>query len=295
MRNLRSLAIVVLLLLAPGCADHVEIDPPGLINSGLLPLSSVDPFVGANVFIAKEMERSSYLYHFIETHGAPDALEIVERTFEPTKALLFYTRDKAVYSMVPRDREKLRQWVIRGPFQMNWKDIKELNRMDHDKRKRPVLYVWGREIRLNEDPVQPVARVIHPKIPPPPPPKPKKPKAKPTPKPIPPEVKEKQKELALLTLDPAKFKPLTLDQQAILISKGYVERADNGDAVHTVRRNTETLKLIARWYTGSTGNPLEKIAEANGIEPGDPLLPGSTVRVPIAVLKQIKVMPLTYE
>lgn len=276
------------------CADHVEIDPPGLVNAGLLPLSPADPFVGANVFIAKEMERSSYLYHFVETHGAPDAIEIVERTFEPTKVLLFYTKDNAVYSMVPRDREALRQWIIRGPFQMNWKDIKELRRMEHDKRKRPVLYVWGRELRLNESPTQPIARVIHPVIPPPPPPKPKKPKVLPTPKPVSPEELERRKELAQVTTDPKKFKPLSMDQQAILISKGYVERASNGDAVHTVRRNNETLGLVARWYTGSA-DTVEKIAELNGLDSKDSLLPGSTVRIPIAVLKQVKVMPLSYE
>lgn len=282
--------------LLAACTSNSDIEPQEIIDAGILPLSSTDPFVGANVFVAKEMERSSYLHHFVESHGAPDAIEVLDRNLEPLKVLLFYTKESAVYSMLPRQREKQRQWIIRGPFQMNWKDLKELRRLEGKIDKKPTLFVWGREVRYGTSVQQPVAKVIHPVIPPAPAPTPKKKVRKSVvkQKKVSEEEIARKRELALLTLDPKKFKPLNTDQQAILISKGYVERASNGDAVHTVRREDETLELLAKWYTKSATNAAA-IAKANNLEPDSALLIGTTVSIPIGILKNIKVMPLTYQ
>jgi hypothetical protein len=286
--------LFTLILTITACSQRVDYGLPGYSNQGILPLSIDDAYNGANLFISREMENSPYLYRFIESHGAPDAIEVVDRKFEDSKVHLFYLQERAVYSMVASDTEKVRQWVVRGPFQMNWKDIRELSRLNRNKYTRPNLVVWGREMRFKEAPQQPVAQVITPVIPPPPPPKPKVIK-----RPVIKEVKETpkptiSKEEEMLTLDPTKFKPLNTDQQAILMSQGYAGRADNGDAMHLVKSETETISKVAKWYTQSESNA-DTISAVNHLNKEDKLAVGTIVRIPISILKQIKTMPIGYE
>ncbi len=274
-----------------GCTPQLVIDPPGLVNAGILPLSTENAYVGANVFIAREMERSSYLYNFIKANGAPDAIEIEEFSFEPTKVFLFYQKQNSVYSMVAKMQTELtRQWVINGPYQMNWKDIKELKKVVRENH-RPMLVVWGKNMAIGEPEPEAPVRVVRPVVPPPPPPP--KPKKKPVVVKKVIKTPEQEKEDALLTTDPTKFKPLNTDQQAILISKGYAERAENGDVIHTVRMPTENFEAIAKWYTGTAANA-ESIASTNGKTKADALSAGTSIRIPIKQLKQVKAMPADY-
>jgi hypothetical protein len=55
-------------------AARQEMHPsPGWANQGLVPVSADSPFVGANVYLAKEMEDSLYLYNFLRSRGSPGA------------------------------------------------------------------------------------------------------------------------------------------------------------------------------------------------------------------------------
>lgn len=291
LRPIIAIILVLSVIIFSACSRKTKYDLPGFTNQGILPLSTRDAYNGANIFIAQEMEKSPYLYRFIESRGAPDAIEVISKRFEDSKVLLYYAIDREVYSMVADDEKDSRQWIVRGPFQMNWKDIRELSRLNRDKSDQPLLMVWGRPMKAGSVPKQPVARVIRPVIPPPPPPKPKvsKPKVVSTPVPSPSPSREEE----LLTLDPAKFKALSFDQQAIFMSKGYAQRASNGDILHTVKATGETLDQIARWYTKDPKNA-DMIAAVNQIETTGTLQIGTVIRVPIALAKDNKAMPLGF-
>ena len=47
---------------------------PSLVNQGILPVSKEQAYVGANLFLSREMEQSTFLYNFLKKRGAPDAI-----------------------------------------------------------------------------------------------------------------------------------------------------------------------------------------------------------------------------
>ena len=78
------------------------------------------------------------------------------------------------------------------------------------------------------------------------------------------------------------------------MAKGFAERADNGDIIHTVKGESETLGLIAKWYAGSAAKATE-IANMNGLAEGGTLTPGARIRVPLNLIKQFKAMAGDYK
>jgi len=89
--------------------------------------------------------------------------------------------------------------------------------------------------------------------------------------------------------DSKEFIPLNTDQQAIAMSKGFAERADNGDIIHTVRYLDESLVAISKWYTGKNDN-IEKIQKANNLEPSQSLKPGDRIRIPLNIASNLRRM-----
>ena len=283
MKRLLALLVIVTLV---SCSSTVFPKYSALVNQGILPLSTSNAYLGANLFISEEASRSRQLYNFLAARGGPTAIELTEEGGHPPHLLMFYPRDKEVFAAELTDLEaqnglRFREWVIRGPYSIDRKDYRQLARLEGSFAGEPVFMISGREHRFRFQPPdadEQIKTVLVPVLPTP----------KPTPKPKKPKVIVQKGEEKPKAED---FKPLNADQQAIRMAQGYVERAENGDAIHTVTSVNETLKEIAKWYTGNELN-LIAIAATNQIsQPDAPLIPGARIRIPIASLATEKRMP----
>jgi len=255
---------------------------PTLANTGVLPLSTNNPYVGANLYLSDEMARSPYLRNFLKGRGAPTAIEVIQDSFNPTRVLMFYPGDREVYAADVVDQKDSHQWIIKGPFGIERQDYRSLAALESSLQGDPVLIDGGRPVRFRRPGApQPVTEVLKPRVPTP------TPTPVPTKKPVKrPVIKAPAEQLP----DPKAFKPLNSDQQALAMSQGFAERADNGDIIHTVGGETETITAIAAWYTGLTTHA-KPIADLNGTNLTDPLPRGKRIRIPGAHLKNLKAMP----
>jgi len=291
---MHRLALATLLTLAGtplliGCGPSARSSQfPTLANSGVLPLSTNNPYVGANLFISSEFERSPFLLNFLKGRGGPTAIEIIEDTFGPTRVIMYYPGEREVYAAdIIDERGRGRQWVIKGPYAIERQDFRALAELQNSLHGEPVFLLNGRPHRFRfQRADQPVTEIVHPRVPPPAPtpqatPKPK-PKAKPITAPSTP---------GTPAPTPSKeFKPLNSDQRAILLSQGFADRADNGDVIHEVKGTKETPEMIAKWYTGSAANA-KAVADANTVTPDAVLATGRKVFVPVKLVKNFKAMP----
>lgn len=282
--HLQRLLIGVALAALVAACSNPKNNFPTLANTGVLPLSTNNPYVGANLYLSDEMAQSPYLRNFLSSRGAPTAIEVIQESFRPTRVLLFYPGDREVYAADVVEMNKTRQWVIKGPFAIERRDYRSLAALENSLNGEPVLLEGGQPIRFRRPgaPVRP-AEVLRPRIPTPVPTATPTPAKRATKRPV---MKAPSEQLP----DPRAFKPLNSDQQAIAMSQGFAERADNGDIIHTVGGDNESIGVIAGWYTGSTANA-KALADLNGTNLTDPLPRGKRVRVPLALLKNLKVMP----
>lgn len=291
---------------------------PSLVNQGILPVSKEQAYVGANLFLSREMEQSTFLYNFLKKQGAPDAIEIVRRSFNNDRFFLYYYDAKEVYIADPKIlKNNRREWIIKGPRIPNWRDLKNIrNVMDTSKKDTPFL-IDGKEMYFSSN-VNGINRsnIIEndidskivdvsklPKVPP----QRKIVRKKYTPqkkvvKKVSTEVKKTQsveapsvdqsgnedflKDLEDLTT----YKPINLDKMAIAMSKGYARRDNMGNVVHTVKSYTETLQAISFWYTGNEINAVE-IEKFNSLEDASNLKIGQNILIPFRMLKNVKQMP----
>lgn len=291
---------------------------PSLVNQGILPVSKEQAYVGANLFLSREMEQSTFLYNFLKKRGAPDAIEIVRRSFNNDRFFLYYYDAKEVYVADPKIlKNNRREWIIKGPRIPNWRDLKNIrNVMDTGKKDTPFL-IDGKEMYFSSN-VNGINRsnIIEndidskivdvsklPKVPP----QRKIVRKKYTPqkkviKKVSTEVKKTQsvetpsvdqsgnddflKDLEDLTT----YKPINLDKMAIAMSKGYARRDNMGNVVHTVKSYTETLQAISFWYTGNEINAVE-IEKFNSLEDASNLKIGQNILIPFRMLKNVKQMP----
>ena len=90
----------------------------GIANQGIVSVSPQSPFIGANVFLAQEMESSSYLYNFMRSRGAPQAIELKGASDKNAEMNLFYAREREFYAALPKvdPQTKIKEWIIRGPY-----------------------------------------------------------------------------------------------------------------------------------------------------------------------------------
>jgi hypothetical protein len=254
-----------------------------LANKGILPLSTVNPYVSGNLFLAREAELSAYLHNFLKIRGGPAAVEIEEPTLGSPRILMFYPSQRETYAAEIVEQGTTRQWIISGPYAIERKDYRELAGLEASMVGEPVFVIHGKQVKFKfEAASQPSPRVIEPALPPVP---------LPTPAPKPRPKQKAPDESVVITKKGAaatEFRPLNSDQQAIQLSLGFAERAENGDLIHTVVAD-EKLPTIAQWYTGSADNATV-IAELNGAKITDTLTPGARIRVPFRLVRNPKIL-----
>ncbi len=279
-----------------GCGPSLPAPHAGLTNEGVLLLSSDNPYVGTNRYLANEIERSTVLRHFLENRGAPQAIRVQRVRFgDLTTLYMFYPEKREYYSAeiiesARKDPRKYEDWVIKGPFRTERNDFGVLRQMVGEI-KDPIFIVNGEQQyfkgSVQSKPIEVASRTdVYSTIPAPTP--------KPTPKPV---VKKEVVPAtpedaidALILAPPGKFRALNTDEMAIAMSKGYAEREANGDLVHSVRFDGESIDSIVKWYTGDLSNKTSIIA-ANKLADDTKLKGGDRVVVPFALIKNFHFMP----
>ena len=260
-----------------------------LANQGILALSTTNPYLGANLYLAHEFSRSSFLFNFLKSKGAPVAIEIEEPQFGAARLLMYYPRERETYAAdmmqytSQHDPDAI-QWVVRGPFAIERQDFHSLQRLDTAMVGEPVFNYQGKQFRFRFE-TPPVS--LQPTIP-----ERQKPSATPKPRPKT-KTAEKAEQGEVITKkgsEPTEFVPLNSDQQALAISQGLAERTATGDLVHAVKHDGESLAEISKWYTGSDSNAAA-IAGSSSLPAGEALKAGARVIVPRNLIKEVRVMP----
>lgn len=254
-----------------------------LANRGPIPLSPSNPYLSANLFVSKEMERSKVLKGFIRFRGAPDAVEIKRSTLRPLRVFLFYLRDVEVYSL----EESSEDWIIRGPEKIPPQLVTSFVNVPLGTVAPPLASEEGvfqgtRELRETEYPGNEPSR-----IPSEDPFLQKQPVTQRAPR---------RSTPSAPAASPARTKraPARSADEAVRSSGevSYIEESSSGDIIHRVTFPGESLRTITAWYTGSTDNTA-RIARINGIGNVDLLNVGQNVRIPRYLLRRTEPLPLS--
>jgi len=91
-----------------------------------MPLSATNPYLGANLFLAEQMERERTLFDFFQARGAPAAIQVEELTQKATSVRLFYPEAQEEYRAVLKGTAR---WVVAGPFPIKRQDYRYVTRV----------------------------------------------------------------------------------------------------------------------------------------------------------------------
>jgi hypothetical protein len=266
-------------MLAIACSSNTPHITP-LLNQGIIPVSTDNPYVGSNLFLGKEMETSTYLHNFLRQRGAPQAIELRGSSDTSAEARLYYAGRREYYIATPSldKTTKIREWIIRGPYAVERENFKQVSLLPAAD--RAVFEIFGRKEVIGQEAIALERRYIAPAF-------------VPTPTPVPtrrPQPKKKPSgEAGAAQATPTPSAPMNFDQRALLEAKEFAERAPNGDVIHTVKSPTETMTSISNWYSGSSNNT-KKISEKNNMPEDAKLTPGTKVFVPAEIVTNPKTM-----
>jgi hypothetical protein len=133
-----------------------------LSGQGLLPVSSDNPYMGSNIFLAKEMEESNYLYKFMKEKGAPQAIELAGASEDTSSLKLYYSAKQEMYTASPQTDPTLRsrEWIIRGPYAIDRTEYRQVSQLSGGA--GGIFEIFGRTEVLG-GPAQPAeSRIITP-------------------------------------------------------------------------------------------------------------------------------------
>jgi hypothetical protein len=199
-------AVVASLSYLVACSPQYNATFTNIANQGVVPVSADNAYVGSNIFLAKEMEESVYLYNFMQRRGSPQAIEVVGSSEEKAELTLFYSDKNESYRATPQidKRSKTKEWIVRGPYAIDrnyWRQITSLPN------EGGVFEVFGKKEVFGGRAVAAETRVIAPAF-------------VPTPHPTPRPVKKKVAPSKDTTGAPAISGPIgtpsNLDQEALL-------------------------------------------------------------------------------
>jgi len=244
-----------------------------LVGAGVLPVSTTNAYVGTNLFLSSEFEKSKVLFEFFRSRGAPLAIERKSDT-----SLIFYYPKEKEFFLADLISDKFKyNWITKGPFKMGRAEFLKISNLTgilDD----PLFASKGQVFRFKERIIPTPTPVIIIQTP-----KPKKPSIKK--KPSTPTL-EATTETPTPTPLPSK---MNFDQMAIQMSLGFAERSANGDVIHTVTKEGETMRKLAEWYTGSPTNG-DLIASMNGVSADAEIVVGTRIAIPEKLVTQFKVM-----
>lgn len=268
-----------------GCSSGLK-SYQTLVNQGILPISPGNAYLGTNLFLGSETSKSRVLREFLHSRGAPGAIEIIEERFKSPQMRLFYPRQFQVYLADLATTKNTHEWIIRGPFNIEREDFRKLQSIEKTNYEAAPFIVDGeieRFIKATPTPLPTVVPTPQPTIKPPP----AKKKIKTPLKTVPSEKAEiaPTQGITLIPSGPG----LNSDQQAIRVSKGLTELTPEGDILHKVVNSSETLEVIAKWYTGDPAQA-KTIAEFNAIPAGSELPKGAKLKIPKAIVKNEKAL-----
>jgi len=243
-----------------------------LLNQGIMPVSEENAFMGANLFLAHEMEQSVYLYNFMKERGAPQGIELKADNEDEVEAHFYYTAGPEEYLAKPaprprfnRNKDTRREWIIIGPFAVDkerYREIQQLQRTNGG-----AFEIFGRREFLGQQASPGTQVALRPVF---------------VPTPIPPKkhVAKRKPRVDTSTSETVSSKePMNFDQQALKEAKDMAPRDAQGDIVHTVTSKTETIQSISQWYTSKSATAAE-IAKKNGLPEDAKLSPGAKVIIP---------------
>ncbi len=279
--------ILVLILMAFAACSSNKGDYNSLVNQGLLPLSPTNAYLGSNLYLGEEAEKSRVLYEFLKGRGAPGAIEIVKHNFKAKSMMLFYPRQSHYYIADLLNDKNSYEWIVKGPYTIDREVFRKMVEIQRNHYEAAPFIIDGKITSFYQPPPTPTARPVLPTA---------------TPKAIKKTVKPKPVSTEHLksSATPTSAVPtvssvipsgpgLNSDQQAIRISKGLVELSPTGDLVHKVASDSETFDQIASWYTGDSAKA-KAIAEFNGLASGSPLAKGAKIKIPKDISKTDKAM-----
>ncbi|NMC63825.1 MAG: hypothetical protein GYA55_11735 [SAR324 cluster bacterium] len=274
------------------------------MDKGPLPLSTTNPYLGTNLFLSNEFQKSPELFNFLKGRGAPSAIDIKESGVEVPTMRMFYTQDKQMYIAELQQIEPYYQWIVRGPYAITRIDYRRLPKESSIGSQEALFIYEGREYRFREAPQESAKTIVSLKVPEAP-----KKKFKPRPK----AAKVIKSEGNVITTQAQQVTPaleigsntsMNLDQQALQMAKSgtiqspkvsavessNLDKTSDGDVIHIVKRSNQTMKEVVEWYIGSMENA-EEIAKKNGVALDTPLPEGKKILIPGLLVKQSKAMP----
>ncbi len=129
------LTCLILASLCLGCAArHATFS--SVTEKGFLPVSGTNPFMGANLFLAHEMEESNYLYNFLRKEGSPRAIRVSGHTPSSSLLELYYVNQLTLYRATPQIDLVLgtREWMIEGPYPIDRQTYQKVHPLKGDSR-----------------------------------------------------------------------------------------------------------------------------------------------------------------
>ncbi len=253
-----------------------------LLNQGIMPVSEENPFMGANLFLAQQMEQSVYLYNFMKDRGAPQGIELQGDGEDDVEAHFYYTSGPEEYLAKPAPRSRFnhgkntrREWIIIGPFAVDrerYREIQQLTKTDGG-----AFEIFGRREFLGQQSSPGTQVALRPVF---------------VPTPIPPKkhvVRRKPRVDTSASPTMASKEPTNFDQQALKEAKELAPRDGQGDIVHTVNSKTETIQSISQWYTSKSTSAAE-VAKRNGLPEDAKLSPGAKIIIPKSLITNPKML-----
>jgi hypothetical protein len=262
-----GIALMLQLWLLMSCTDSIQNNNSyiqRLKNRGIVPLSTVNPYIAGNALINKEMDRSPELKGFIQHSGAPSAIRVEQGIFSPLYIELYYPAKSEYYSA----EENNGIWLLNGPYHIDKDTLLEIKK---------ISIITGGTGKI-ELPL-PAATIV-----------PELPTAIPSARPVPltfatPSVTPLQAN----TAQPALSVVGGIESLASQFGRSQAEITPKGDVVHYVSNPGETVVMLARWYTFDAGNQ-QRIMRINHLENKQILSIGDSVVIPSYLVKNKNIL-----
>lgn len=302
--SVSKLSVLLLLLstvILVGCSS-IETRPNAellnhLTNQGPIKLSTDNPFLAGNLFLAKEMEVSQDLAGFINHRGSPTVLEIEDNLWGGLNLTFYYPKDNQHFTLRPiKD-----SWIINGPFPIEG-SVSAATQLEEDSkpdpsgnesmRARPILLEQQAERGLsapqaalvsynNTSPVKPMITSVTARQ--------SKTKGYESVLPEGQAAGESKPDLEIDNPNQDKNQERITNLKAIQkqLTGSLAELTPKGDLVHHVSLPQEDLELIVEWYTHDPSNSAP-IARINKLTPKTPLKEGESLIIPSYFVKNKK-------